>query len=83
MLRSVQKGRVNQVIVYLVGIELDKPRDTGSTKDGYFLGYQVLDCAPGTGFVCEEVRAAAFPSLSPSLLIILTGFSSEIAARED
>lgn len=55
VLRCVQKGRVDNSVVYLVGIEVDRARETGSTKDGYFLGYQVLKCEPGRGFVCEEV----------------------------
>lgn len=56
VLKSVQKGRVNSTVVYLVGIELDKPRESGATKDGFFLGHQVVECEPGRGFVCEEVR---------------------------
>ncbi len=57
VLRGVQKGKVNDAVVYLVGIELDRPREGGSTRDGYFLGHQVVDCEPGKGFVCEEVLA--------------------------
>ncbi len=56
ILRCVQKGRVDKSVVYLVGVELDRARESGSTKNGHFLGYKVLDCEPGRGFVCEEVH---------------------------
>jgi hypothetical protein len=49
---------VDDSVVYLAGIELDRPRESGSTRDGYFLGHQVVDCEPGKGFVCEEVPSA-------------------------
>ena len=56
ILRCVQKWRVNKVVVHLAGIELDRARQTGSTRNGDFRGIKVLDCPAGRGFICEEVR---------------------------
>ncbi len=43
-------------MVYLAGIELDRARLSGSTRNGDFRGVKVLECTPGRGFICEEVR---------------------------
>jgi hypothetical protein len=60
ILRCVQKWRVNKVVVHLAGIELDRARQSGSTRNGDFRGIKVLDCPAGKGFICEEVNSWIF-----------------------
>lgn len=72
---------MNSAVVYLVGIELDRARDAGATKDGYFLGHQVVDCEPGKGFVCEEVRLR-LPSVSVCVRVHYCGMFILAAGEE-
>jgi hypothetical protein len=60
-----------------VCVELDEPRPSGSTRDGFFGTFRAFACAPGHGFICEEVR----PACVITYVSVLLALAAPVRAR--